>query len=139
MSAPLRRYTEIKRLKTFKERFDYLRLAGIVGETTFGFDRYLNQLLYTSAKWKEVRNKIILRDNGCDLGVPGYDLKSKIIIHHMNPLTINDIEKLSDDIFNPEYLICVSHRTHNAIHYGDESLLPQGPIERRPNDTCPWR
>lgn len=140
MNAPLRRYTELKRLKTFKERYEYLRLAGIVGEATFGFDRYLNQLLYTSDKWKnEIRPKIIIRDCGCDLGVPGYDLKSKIIVHHMNPLSIKDVEEVSDDIFNPEYLICVSHRTHNAIHYGDESLLPRGPIERKPGDTCPWK
>lgn len=137
--ALLRRYTELKRLPSFKERYDYLRLAGLVGESTFGSDRYLNQLLYRSNKWKKVRNEIILRDNGCDLGVPGYDLRSKIIIHHMNPLTITDIEEVSDDIFNPEYLICVSHRTHNAIHFGDESLLPQMPIERYLNDTCPWR
>lgn len=135
----LLRYTELKRLRTFKERYDYLRLAGIVGESTFGFDRHLNQLLYKSDKWRQVRNEVILRDNGCDLGIPGYDLKSKIIIHHMNPLTIKDIEEVSDDIFNPEYLICVSHRTHNAIHFGDESLLPQVPIERHLNDTCPWR
>lgn len=139
MSLPLRRYSELKRLKTFKERYDYLRLGGIVGDSTFGFDRYLNQLLYSSARWKQLRQKIILRDNGCDLGVEGYDLKQKIIIHHMNPLTIQDIENVSDEIFNPENLICVSQRTHNAIHYGDENLLPSGPIERRPNDTCPWK
>ena len=139
MSLPLRRYSELKRLKTFKERYDYLRLGGIVGDSTFGFDRYLNQLLYSSARWKQLRQKIILRDNGCDLGVEGYDLKQKIIIHHMNPLTIQDIENVSDEIFNPKNLICVSQRTHNAIHYGDENLLPSGPIERRPNDTCPWK
>ena len=140
MGAPLiRRYSELKRIQSFKERYDYLRLAGIVGESTFGFDRYLNQLLYTSGRWKKVRNEIIIRDNGCDLGIPGYDLHSKIIVHHMNPLTMKDIEEVSDDIFNPEYLICVSQRTHNAIHFGDETLLPHGPIERRPNDTCPWK
>ena len=139
MSLPLRTYKELSRLSTFKERFEYLRLAGVVGETTFGFDRYLNQLLYTSARWKQIRHAIIVRDNGCDLGVPGYNVTSKIIIHHMNPLTMKDIEEVNDDIFNPEYLICVSHNTHNAIHYGDDNLLPKGPIERRPNDTCPWR
>ena len=139
MAAPLRRYSELKRIKNFKERYDYLRLGGIVGESTFGFDRYLNQLLYTSGRWKKVRNDIIIRDNGCDLGIPGYDLYSKIIVHHMNPLTLKEIEEVSDDIFNPEYLICVSQRTHNAIHFGDESLLPHCPIERRPNDTCPWK
>ena len=139
MAGPLRRYSELKRLETFEERFEYLRLAGVVGESTFGFDRYLNQLLYTSSKWRKTREGIIIRDNGCDLGVPGYDLQTMIIIHHMNPLSIKDIEEVSDDIFNPEYLICVSQRTHNAIHFGDESLLPKGPIERRPYDICPWK
>ena len=139
MSNLLRRYTELKRFKTFKDRYEYLRLGGIVGDSTFGFDRYLNQLLYTSDKWRRIRNEIIIRDNGCDLGIEGYDLRNKIIIHHMNPLTIKDVQDVSDDIFNPEYLICVSQRTHNAIHYGDESLLPQMPIERRPNDTCPGK
>ena len=139
MSGPLRRYSELRRLETFKERYEYLRLAGIVGEATFGFDRYLNQLLYTSDRWKKVRREIIIRDNGCDLGIPGYDLKSKIIIHHMNPLTLKDVEEVSENIFNPENLICVSLRTHNAIHYGDESLLPYDPVIRRPNDTCPWK
>jgi len=137
--GPQRRYSELKRLETFMDRYEYLRLAGIVGESTFGFDRYLNQLLYTSDRWRKIRNEIIIRDNGCDLGVAGYDIKSKIIIHHMNPLTQKDIEDVSDDIFNPEYLICVSHRTHNAIHYGDSSLLAIEPIVRVPNDTCPWK
>lgn len=139
MSTLLRRYSELIRLPTFEARYEYLRLAGIVGEATFGFDRYLNQLMYTSARWKKVRNQVIIRDNGCDLAMPGYDLKSKIIVHHMNPLTMKEVEEVSDDIFNPEYLICVSQRTHNAIHYGDAELLPKGPIERRPNDTCPWK
>ena len=139
MSTPLRRYTELKRIGTFKERYEYLRLAGIIGESTFGFDRYLNQLLYTSDKWRNLRNQIIIRDNGCDLGMEGYDLHNRIIVHHMNPLTIDDVINVSDDIFNPEYLICTSMKTHNAIHYGDESLLPQLPVERLPNDTCPWK
>ena len=139
MAVPLRRYSELKRLNSFEERFEYLRLAGVVGESTFGFDRYLNQLLYTSSKWRKVRERVILRDDGCDLGIPGYDLRSKIIIHHMNPLTIKEVEEVSDDIFNPEYLICVSQRTHNAIHFGDENLLPKGPITRKPYDTCPWK
>ena len=139
MSSLRRCYTELKRLKTFKDRYEYLRLAGIVGESTFGFDRYLNQLLYTSSKWKKLRNEIIIRDNGCDLGVEGYDLRHRIIVHHMNPLTIKEVEEVSDDIFNPEFLICVSQRTHNAIHYGDERLLPHDIVERRPNDTCPWK
>ena len=139
MAGIIRRYTELKRLKTFEERYEYLRLAGIVGEATFGFERRLNQLLYTSSKWRRLRNEIIIRDNGCDLGIEGYDLRDKIIVHHMNPLTIQDVEEVSDDIFNPEYLICVSQRTHNAIHYGDANLLPQLPIERKPNDTIPWK
>ena len=139
MSQIIRRYTELKRLGTFKERFEYLKLKGIVGESTFGFDRYLNQLLYTSDRWRRLRNQIIIRDNGCDLGVEGYDLHHRIIVHHMNPLSIEDIKDVSDDIFDPEYLICVSHQTHNAIHYGDERLLPVGPIERRPGDTCLWK
>lgn len=139
MTGPLRRYSELIQLKTFKERYDYLRVSGVVGESTFGFDRYLNQLLYKSDRWRNLRQKIILRDNGCDLAMPGYDLRSKIIIHHMNPLTMKDIEDVSEDIFDPENLICVSHRTHNAIHYGDETMLPQGPTVRKPNDTCPWK
>lgn len=139
MSGPLRRYSELIRLNTFKERYEYLRIAGVVGETTFGFDRYLNQLLYTSSKWKQLRQKIIIRDNGCDLAMPGYDLHSRIYIHHLNPLTMEDVEEVSERIFDPENLICVSHRTHNAIHYGDEGLLPQEPVLRKPNDTCPWR
>ena len=139
MSGIIRKYRELRRLPTFMKRYEYLRLAGLVGESTFGFDRYLNQLLYTSERWKKLRNEIIVRDNGCDLGVEGYDLHEKIIVHHMNPLTIDDVTNVSDDIFNPEYLICVSQRTHNAIHYGDASLLPQVPIERTPYDTCPWK
>ena len=139
MSSFKRCYKELKRLKTFRDRYEYLRLAGIVGESTFGFDRYLNQLLYTSDKWRRLRNEIIIRDNGCDLGVEGHDLHSRIIVHHMNPLTVKEVEEVSDDIFNPEFLICVSQRTHNAIHYGDERLLPHDIVERRPNDTCPWK
>ena len=139
MNGPLRRYSELIRLNTFLERYEYLRIAGVVGESTFGFDRYLNQLLYTSDRWRKLRQKIILRDNGCDLAMPGYDIKYGIMIHHMNPITIKDVETVSEDIFNPENLVCVSHRTHNAIHYGNESQLPSGSIDRRPNDTCPWR
>ncbi len=140
MSKLIRCYSELIRLKTFKERFEYLRLGGIVGESTFGFDRYLNQQLYTSTFWKKkIRNEIIIRDNGCDLGLEGYDIHDKIIVHHMNPLSIEDVLNVPDEIFNPEFLICVSQRTHNAIHYGDENLLPKGPIERKPNDTCPWK
>lgn len=140
MSKLIRCYSELIRLKTFKERFEYLRLGGIVGESTFGFDRYLNQQLYTSTFWKKkIRNEIIIRDNGCDLGLEGYDIHDKIIVHHMNPLSIEDVLNVPDEIFDPEFLICVSQRTHNAIHYGDENLLSKGLIERRPNDTCPWK
>ena len=134
-----KRYSELIRIPTFKDRFEYLKLTGAVGESTFGFDRYLNQLLYKSAKWDKIRGKIIIRDNACDLAMEGYDIPSHIIIHHINPLSMKDIEEVSDKIFDPENLVCVSHRTHNAIHYGDQNLLPQLPIERRPGDTCPWK
>lgn len=135
----LRCYRELIRLKTFDERFEYLKLKGIVGEATFGYDRYLNQLLYTSGEWRRIRRDIILRDNGCDLAVEGYDILDTIIVHHMNPISVEDLIDFSEDVINPEYLICVSHDTHNAIHYGDESLLTREPIERKPGDTCPWK
>ena len=132
-------YSEMKVLATFEERFKYLQLNGQVGKDTFGFDRYINQNFYRSAEWKRTRNRIILRDNGCDLGVEGYEIHGRILIHHMNPITIADIESMSEYLMNPEYLICMTHNTHNAIHYGDESLICAGPIERKPNDTCPWK
>lgn len=135
----MRTYTELCTLKTFEERYEYLKLGGAVGKETFGFDRYLNQALYQSPEWKQIRRKIILRDDGCDLGLRYYPIGYKIYIHHMNPISQVDILERSDILLNPEYLICVSHRTHNAIHYGDASLLPQAPIERRPNDQVPWR
>lgn len=135
----LRRYSELKRLKTFEERYEYLRIGGLVGESTFGFERYLNQALYTSQKWRQLRNQIIIRDNGCDLGIEGRDIFDKIIIHHMNPLTREQVQNPDDSMFDPEYLICVSHNTHNAIHYGDASLLSKEYVPRRPNDTCPWK
>ena len=133
------RYSELKRLKTFRERYEYLRLGGRIGESTFGFERFLNQALYTSQRWKLLRHQIIVRDNGCDLGVEGYEIADKIIIHHMNPLTRDQMREPDESMFDPEYLICVSQRTHNAIHYGDANLLPQPIVERRPNDTCPWK
>ena len=140
MNTMNRTYSELITLPTFEERFKYLQLNGAVGRDTFGFDRYLNQYIYQrSQRWKSVRDKIIVRDNGCDLGVEGYSIYGRIIIHHMNPISIEDILSDRDWIFDPEFLICVSHRTHNAIHYGDESLLPQTLIERTKNDTCPWR
>lgn len=134
----IRTYSELSELSTFEERFQYLRLDGSVGKETFGFDRYLNQVFYRSQKWKSVRDKVIIRDNGCDLGMNGYTIYGRIIIHHMNPLTIEDIEKESKFLLDPEFLICTVHHTHNAIHYGDESLLMKAPIERKENDTCPW-
>lgn len=136
----IRTYSELIQLDTFEERFRYLKLDGTVGESTFGTDRYINQMFYNSDEWKELRRKIIIRDNGCDLGVEGFDIHSKIYIHHMNPISVDDILQHSTYLINPEYLICTKLSTHNAIHYGDESiLLSQQPIIRRPNDTCPWR
>ena len=135
----IRTYSELCQLSTFEERFDYLRLNGSVGKDTFGFDRYLNQQFYRSSEWKRIRDLVILRDNGCDLGIDEYEIHGRILIHHMNPISIEDLQHMSDFLMNPEYLICVSHRTHNAIHYGDESLIVSAPIERSQNDTCPWR
>lgn len=135
----IRTYSELSKFKTFKERFEYLKLDGSVGKDTFGWDRYLNQILYKSPEWLLVRNKVIVRDCGCDLGLEGYDIFGKVIIHHMNPMRVEDIKNRNPDILNPEYLICVSHSTHNAIHYGDDNQLYSGPIERTVNDTCPWR
>lgn len=135
----IRTYSELIRLPTFEERFRYLKLDGLVGKDTFGFDRYLNQEFYRSKEWKEVRDFVIVRDNGCDLGMDGYEIVGRIYIHHMNPITVNDIVHSSDFLLNPDYLICVSHNTHNAVHYGDEDLLVTVPVERRKNDTCPWR
>ena len=135
----IRTYSELIQLPTFEERFDYLRLDGVVGKDTFGFDRYLNQQFYRSSEWKRIRNQVIVRDNGYDLGIDEYEIHGRILIHHMNPISIEDLQHMSDFLMNPEYLICVSHRTHNAIHYGDESLTVSAPIERSQNDTCPWR
>lgn len=135
----IRTYSDLIQLPTFEDRFDYLRLDGVVGKDTFGFDRYLNQQFYRSSEWKRIRNQVIVRDNGCDLGIDDYEIHGRILIHHMNPISIEDLQHMSDLLMNPEYLICVSHRTHNAIHYGDESLIVRAPIERSQNDTCPWR
>lgn len=135
----IRTYSELIQLPTFEERFRYLKLDGLVGKDTFGFDRYLNQEFYRSKEWKEVRDFVIVRDNGCDLGMDGYEIAGRIYIHHMNPITVNDIVHSSDFLLNPNYLICVSHNTHNAVHYGDEDLLVTAPVERRKNDTCPWK
>lgn len=139
MNMTIRTYSELSRLTTFKERYEYLRLDGKVGEETFGFDRYLNQIFYKSSEWKSIRDFVIVRDNGCDLGIGGYEIHGKILIHHMNPISPEDIAKWSDFLLNPEYLITTVLSTHNAIHYGDESLLITVPIERTKNDTCPWK
>lgn len=135
----IRTYSELKRISSFEERYRYLKLSGRVGESTFGFDRYINQMLYNSDRWKKTRRDIIIRDNGCDLGVDGYDINDMIIVHHINPLRIEDIEEERPEVFDPEFLISSSSRTHKAIHFGDERLLPSLPIVRRRNDTCPWR
>lgn len=139
MSMTIKTYSELILLPTFEERFEYLRLDGRVGEDTFGFDRYLNQAFYRSYEWRKIRDYVIFRDNACDLAVEGHDIYGKVLIHHMNPVTIRDIENRTDLLLDPEYLICVTHNTHNAIHYGDENLIIRTPIERRPNDTCPWK
>lgn len=135
----IRTYTELSKFNTFEDRYSYLKLNGQVGSDTFGFDRYLNQALYNSAEWQRVRKQVILRDNGCDLGIDGYDINGKIIIHHMNPINVKDIEERNSEIFNPEYLICVTHKTHNAIHYGDNNLQTFKHVDRTPGDTCLWR
>lgn len=135
----IRTYSELIKLQSYEDRFRYLKLDGAVGKETFGFDRYLNQIFYRSQKWKKIRDKVIIRDNGCDLGVEGREIYSRIIVHHMNPLTIADIEHESDYLIDPEFLISTVHNTHNAIHFGDENLLFTMPVERTINDTCPWK
>ena len=135
----IKTYSELIVIPTFEERFRYLKLNGIIGEETFGFDRYLNQLFYTSDEWRRIRRDVIIRDNGCDLGIRDREIGGLITVHHMNPITIDDIRNRSELLLNPEYLISVSDLTHKAIHYGDERLLITTPVERRPNDTCPWR
>ena len=135
----IRTYSELSMLTRFKDRFRYLKLDGAVGEATFGFDRYLNQLFYRSQRWRKIRDEIIVRDCGCDLGIEGYEIYKYAMIHHMNPITAKDIQDESEYLLNPEYLITTTQRTHNAIHYGNEDLLPTIPVERTKNDTCPWR
>lgn len=134
-----RTYSELKKLQTFEERFKYLKLDGLIGEDTFGFERYLNQSFYRSAEWRRIRDAVIVRDNGCDLGIEDRKIFGPITIHHMNPITTKDISDATNYLTDPEYLICVSAKTHNAIHYSDESILMLDPIDRKPNDTCPWR
>ena len=132
-------YSELIVIPSFEDRFKYCQLNGQVGIDTFGFDRYLNQSLYRSSKWKTFRNQIIIRDNGCDLAHPDYPINKRVLIHHLNPITEQDVLNESFVLFDSENVICVSHNTHNAIHYGTENLLPKGEIERKPNDQCPWR
>lgn len=135
----IRTYSELITLPTFEERFRYLKLDGAVGQDTFGFDRIFNQRFYKSREWKRVRDIVIARDMGCDLGIEDREIYGNIIIHHLNPISLEDLENHTDYLLNPEYLICTTHATHNAIHYGDESLLVTAPIVRTKNDTCPWR
>ena len=135
----IRTHSELILLPTFEERFKYLQLNGRVGDDTFGFDRYINQNFYRSAEWKRIRDQVIIRDNGCDLALEGYEIYGRILIHHMNPITVKDVELSTEYLMNPEYLICVTHNTHNAIHYGDEKLLMKDPVVRTKNDTCPWK
>lgn len=134
-----RSYAELSRLSSFAERFEYLKLSGTVGEATFGFDRYLNQQFYLSPEWRAVRDRVIARDLGCDLGVEGFDIYGMILIHHMNAITKRDIIERTPLIFDIRYLISTTQNTHRAIHYGDKKLLTQIPLERSRNDTCPWR
>ena len=136
----IRTYSELIQIPTFEERYEYLKLGGEIGVETFGFERYLNQRFYRSKEWKALRDEIIVRDNGCDLGVIGYEIYGKIYIHHMNPITADDIRNNTEYLMNPEFLISTTHNTHNAIHYGDSDLLNAAvPVEQTKNDTCPWR
>lgn len=135
----IRTYSELITLPTFEERYRYLRLGGRVGEDTFGFDRYLNQIFYRSEEWRAIRDEVIIRDGGCDLGIADREIFGKILVHHMNPIRQEDILRRSKFLLDPEYLICTVKNTHDAIHYGDESLLILPPVERTKYDTCPWR
>lgn len=134
----IRSYSELRRLETLEERYDYLRLVGQVGDATFGYDRWMNQAFYRSAQWRHIRQHVILRDEACDLGIDGYQIHTGLYIHHMNPMTPEDIEGGESSILDPEFLITVTHRTHNAIHYGSRRQLPQPPVVRRPGDTKLW-
>ena len=139
MKNSIRTYSELITIPTFEERFKYLKLNGSVGLETFGHDRYLNQILYNSPEWRRFRPEIIVRDNGCDLACEGYEIFGKILIHHINPITAQDILNRNSKVFDPENVITTVHNTHNAIHYGDKNLLITEPIERSRNDTCPWK
>lgn len=136
----MRTYSELVKLPTFLERFKYLQLNGKVGEETFGYDRYLNQVFYHSPEWRRIRKQILMRDNGGDMGLEDYPIHGYIYVHHMNPISLKDIDDRKEDILNPEYLICVSKNTHDAIHYSNEDILiKREPVIRRANDTCPWK
>jgi hypothetical protein len=134
----VRTYTELRRLSTFEERFAYLSLRGEVGVATFGGDRWVNQRFYQSREWKYVRDQVVFRDNGCDLGIPGYEIFARVMVHHMNPVTLEDFMCGGEFVLDPRYLITTTHRTHNAIHYGDETLIARPPVDRRPGDTKLW-
>lgn len=135
----IRTYSELACLETFEERFKYLELDGQVGQETFGFDRYLNQKFYRSPEWRRVRQEVILRDNGCDLGIEDRPIFGNVIIHHINPMSVDDIKHKETWVLDPDFLICTCKRTHDAIHYSDESIIFSEPIQRSPNDTCLWR
>lgn len=135
----IKTYDELIKLKTFRERFEYLKLGGAIGQETFGYDRYLNQVFYTSDEWKSLRNEIIIRDNGNDMAFPDFEIRGKILIHHINPITLKDIYERNPKLLDPNNLICVSMATHNAIHYGSYDLIDLEIVDRRPNDTCPWK
>lgn len=135
----IKTYSELITIPDYLDRYQYLRIGGKVGAETFGYDRYLNQILYTSKEWLRFRNDVIIRDNGCDMGHPDYQLDERILVHHIDPITVEDVLNRHPKVFDFENVVCVSLNTHNAIHYGDESLLVLPPLERRPNDTCPWR
>lgn len=135
----IKSYSELITLQTFEERFEYLKLNGVVGKETFGFDRILNQILYKKPKWRRKRNDIIIRDNGCDLGIEGREIYGPVTVHHINPINVEDILNDNPMVYDDENLICVTQNTHNAIHYSDDNILVKDPIERKPNDTCPWK
>lgn len=134
----IRVYSELRQLKTFLERYRYLSLRGVVAQVTFGYDRHMNQQFYRSSEWRRIRNEVIVRDEGCDLGVPGHEIHTELLVHHMNPMAPIDIERGGEELLDPRYLITTQHQTHNAIHYGDEGLLPQPFVERRYGDTKLW-
>lgn len=134
----IRRYSELQRLEIFEDRFSYLSLGGHVGTATFGFDRWVNQIFYRSREWKRVRDEVIIRDGGCDLGIEGYEIHADLLVHHMNPISVKAITEAEERILDPEFLITTSHRTHNAIHYGDATLLPRPLTARQPGDTKLW-